>query len=689
VTLDAFFFNSPAAAPDATSVAAWARPSTFDAGAFGFAAPVRDSEDLQRVLALPRRPHLDLERHEDGAYDPSTAALVAHMNQRLQRPDNRARACRCRELRPPPADQPHAWPCIQSLQPEQAFALYEASIAGGLFGSIVAGGGKSALNFLLPVVMGLQPAVALVPSSLVKQLALEHELWSEHWLTANLVLHTTATKAPRAGRLVAGRPAVHVVPYNILSDEASTRLLEDLNPKLVMGDECHRISAEGSVRRSRLLRFSASHSETRFCWYSGTPTDKSVKDYAAQIALALRRGSPVPLSPKESERWAAALDPDPSAEPGALAALCAPGETLDDGFRRRLRDTRGVVATRASGVGAALNLREREAPPIPPVIAQLLDQPWETPAGEELETALESEDYLRTIACGFYYAWVFPDLRYYTDERGNRKLVPDDAAVVEEWLARRKAWRREVRDKLYRREVHLDSPELVERAAQRAHQREFMSRGLWPGTWPGYPGEDYRGDLPAWPAKTYVAWCGVRDRVRVVTEARWVDDYLARDAAAWATSRQRRTSGSAASRAGIVWYSHDALGQRIAKLAGLPLHNGGPGGDDRLRAERGERSIVCSIRAFGEGFDGLQRVFSEQLVVNPPSSGRAWEQLLARLHRKGHRAPEVDTWVYRHVRAMRCAIDRAVRRARYVQGHWDQSQRLLAANCDFELELDE
>ncbi len=184
----------------------------------------------------------------------------------------------------------------------------------------------------------------------------------------------------------------------------------------------------------------------------------------------------------------------------------------------------------------------------------------------------------------------------------------------------------------------------------------------------------YTGDLPTWRSESWARWRDVKNRVPHVQEAVWVNDYLARDAADWARASK-----------GIVWYEHAAFGAMVAKLADAPLHTGGPKAEARILAEKGDRSIVASINSHGEGRNGLQFLFAEQLVTWPPASGKEWEQFLGRLHRRGQRADVVYTYVYRHVPEMRESIDRAVRLAKFVEGLTSANQRLLGADVEWAL----
>lgn len=610
--------------------------------------PITASDDLQRVLALPRRAPVDL----DDPDNPTSLALVDLLSERLGYANPK---CQCHTL---------GRQCITKLNPAQAWALYEMALVGGLLGPLSVGAGKTALNILAPMVLpGVKLAVLLVPPNLVAQLVREYDLWSQHFRVPSIVFDS-GTK----GRLYTGRPALHVVPYSRFSRPESTALLESLRPDLIIADEAHSLRYSTATRTRRLLRYFAAHPDTRLCCWSGTLTTKSVKDYAHLSALSLREASPLPLDPAVVEEWSLALDPlDVPAPAGALLDLCKPGEPLQVAYYRRLVETRGVVATKAGSVGASILIHERVPPAMPAALTQMLALLRKTatrPDGEELVDALQVARSARELACGFFYRWKYP--------RGE----PEE--LITKWLGARKNWHKELREQLQHPAEHLDSPLLCARAAIRAYQHCEPPLGR---------GVPYEGDLPVWPAKAWPEWHEVRESVQPESEAVWVDqtghagvapiagaDYLVRDAAAWAKEHR-----------GIVWYEHDAFGRRVAELAGLPLHAGGPDAEAKILAEKGDRSLVVSIKAHGTGRDGLQRLFSKQLIANPPGSGGAFEQLLGRLHRLGQPADEVETWVYRHTPEMRDAIDRAVQQARYIEGTMGTLQKLLAATCTFDV----
>jgi len=643
----------PHMAPSNLSLDAW---RNAQANAIAFAGltsrpPVPDSVDFRRVNALPRRRQVDLGVNPaTSALNFEAQALIEIMNERLRRKDWQRKDCKCESM---------GRRCITSLQAPQAWALYEAPLVGGLIGHLAVGSGKTALNFLMPMVMrDCKQVVLLIPSNLLKQLINEYRLWKEHWNVPRMMwgLHQGEMLPEIHDKL----PVIHVVAYSKLSIATSTKLLKDLNPDLLIADECQRLKNLESARTSRFVKlFTENDHPLRFCGWSGTVTSTGLSDYAHLAAFALREGSPLPIDPREVLNWSLCIDPsDRPAAAGVLRNFCAANETTNDGFRRRILETWGMVATKAGAVEMGLLLDERVPPPLPKELQTKLTAlrtEWVRPDGEELIDALEVAAAARQLACGFFYRWRFPKM---PKDPTTGKLTKESEAIIDDWREKRKAWRKELRTKLKSREDHLDSELLCTQAAIRGCQNP-----------------PYKGELPVWNARNWTAWERVKDTVEHETEAVWVDDYLVNDCVDWGKKHK-----------GIIWYEFDAFGRRVGDLSGLPVHSGGPNAEKEILAEKGDRSIIASIRSNSTGRDGLQRVFHKQLVANPPSAGETWEQLLGRLHRIGQEAEEVETYVYRHTDEMAAAIDRAVMQAKYVNETVGSNQKLLVCSCTFVLD---
>jgi hypothetical protein len=639
ISTDALGKTTPKVALESLTAKAGFAPHAWQSTApdQGFKAPVSDSEDLQRVLALPRRPPVTTDSER-------AAALVELMTARFARVNN---ACECRSR----------WKrdCIKTLRPIQAIALYELGIAGGLVGAIGTGHGKSFLDMLSPLALqqtrGCETAVVLIPPKLVTQFISDYELLSQHFHVPSLVVHGQSYV-----QLVEGAPTLHVLPYSRLSGEKYTTKLDEIAPDFIIADEFQNIANPDSVRTGRVLLYADSHEELRAVILSGSLSDDSINDYAHGSALSLKRGSPLPLKPDNVQDWARAIDPsDWPAPPGALLKLCDPGEHVQCGFHRRLVDTLGFIATQEPSIDAELCIEERRPPTMPEEVAEALKalrDTWKRPDGEELVDALSVARCARELAAGFFLYWYFPKING----------VPQSPTKILEWLDARKEYRCEQREMLRDRGPHFDSPLLVTRAARRFHgdesydEADRLARGLPP--------------LPVWGSRHWPRWRDTKETIKYETRTMRVHDYLARDAAEWAMMNR-----------GIVWYRNPSFGRWISELSGLPLY--GVGGrelktDKGAIVEDGTRSIVVSAETYGTGFDGLQPIFDDQLITQPMSSSVKWEQLLGRTFRIGQPSPVIRASVYRHTPELSDAVDDALARAEYVQRTLGSPQKLLS-----------
>lgn len=573
--------------------------------------PVGNSSDLERILALPRRPAFD--EHRD-----SRAQVDAYTTE-FRRPGGK-----------------------MTLRPSQAFCLDEARRVGGLVALLGVGTGKTLLGLTLPLALGVKRAVLLMPPQLKTQL-LERNYpdLSEHWRLPNVV---------GAGLVYPDTDAViYPIAYSELSSLTKADVLERIQPEAIIADEAHNLRRLESARTKRFLRYvlaaSKAGSLKSLCLMSGTLAQDSIEDLRF-VCYALGKYAPVPWDVGTLRAWADALDPvDRPSPPGELVRLCAPGESPRSGFRRRLVETPGVVATTTSPLAVKLVYRERplETPKTVRDVLAEMHRTWTTPWGEEIEDALTFSRYARQIAAGLLYRRTWPR---------NEPL-----AVRQEWLEARAEWFREVRAYLTRpaavtgRSV-LDSPKALELAATDGRR----------------------------PSRNFDRWSAVRNEAEPDQVAVWVDDFLVRDAIAW--GREHR---------GVIWYEHDALGRRIAAEGGYALIDGGASGEAVLgaldaarRAGREHPTVVASRPARGTGTDGLQYHFWEQLITTTSSNGARTEQLLGRLHRLGTEARTITTWVYRHTPEMAAALDNARREAAFLLETTGNEQKLCVAEFEFE-----
>lgn len=639
-------------APAGWAPQAWQSKAPTEA--WGHKAAVGYSDDVARVLQLPRRaPELDgTERAE---------ALIDIMTERFARPIQSG--CRCATIDP---DRHREEGCITRLRLVQAATLYEIGICGGVLGAVGTGHGKTLIDLLAPLAygaVGIRKCLLLVPPKLIEQLQLDYEYYGQHFKMPQIVVHgtdfvNTLTRMMTTVHLERDAPELHVMSYTKISLKQSTDWLEAvLRPQAIIADEVHKLrNISTTATGSRVARYMDANRATRFVGLSGSLTSKKLQDMTHLAGWALRGGSPMPIDPDTAADLARAVNPsDDPADPGPWLGICAPGESFRDGFSRRIIETLGFISTNASSIETPLHIRERPAPPIPHEIEEYLKMgrgilPGQSgpqrPDGEELVTALDINRNALQLACGFYYRWIFP-----------RAVLPRDVPLIEDWRLKRGLYMREVREKLKSRDEHLDSELLCRYAAERYHGLRDKTKGL-----------------PTWNSRHLLAWYEIKDKVYYETETVWISDFLVNDTIAWAREQP-----------GVIWFQHGAFGDRVASIGRIPLFGAGDDAKERLlgnhkkgiRGEDGSRSVLLSLKALGTGTNGLQHRFSRALVANPSSSAEGWEQPLARLHRPGQNAPEVITDFYQHTDEMEKIVSDALKAAYYVQGILRNPQKIV------------
>jgi hypothetical protein len=421
---------------------------------------------------------------------------------------------------------------------------------------------------------------------------------------------------------------------------------------------------------------------------------RSIKDVTHLSAHALGLGSPYPLLPKNVEAFAKIMDP--SHTPDTNSDLCNKlkqafgvktevdraffvsafinNDEVLSGYREHIIRTPGVISTKSSAVTCSITVRERKAPKIPQLVQEALAKVriGFRPDGEELVDAAETALCARAVAAGFYHYWAFPKhpCNCVKTSEGEVLEICSECLLIEDWYAKRKPFNKELRSKCMNGEPYLDSRKLCEEAAERAYRQPA-----------------YSGELPLWPAVTWPEWSAIRDKVDYDERIRWVGSkenpedpegwYLAKDAALWAQEK-----------IGIVWVQTPALGQLIARLAGINYHGGGSDAETKIHAEDGKKSIVASYRAHGTGRDELQFKFFRQLQVEPLASGDMYEQFFGRLAREGQQEDTIETEIYRHVYEFRDAYRKAKSLAQFIEAKTGNRQLLLCADDDFDSDDD-
>lgn len=492
-----------------------------------------------------------------------------------------------------------------NIWPLQNAALHEIYEAHGGLLLLGVGEGKSLISLMAAEVLDSKRCVLLVKPQLRNKL-----------LTQDLPYYSKHFSLPL--------DRIHVISYNELSSAEKADTLNKLRPDLLISDECHCLSLRNSTRTRRFMRYFKENPGTRFVGLSGTISKRSILNYAHLLELALGKNSPLPLNFRVLEEWSKALDTE-ECSPGALMKLCEPEENVRSGYRRRLVETPGVVASVESSIGTSLIIAARPLT-LPSIVKAELERLYdEWTVGEEVLTdAMALSRVARQIISGFYYIWKWPE--------GRRDG---------EWVDARRGWHRSVREYLqHTNREGMDSPLLLARAA---------IAGKWP--------------CPDWGP-----WDAVRDRPEPETLPVWLSDFMVADAIKWGKERLKTN--------GIIFYEHFAIGTMISKFGGFPLY--GAGMDASTSDPSREPVIVCSMKSQSEG-KNLQ-AWSNILITSPPANGLAWEQVIGRIHRPGQEADECVVDVYLHCDENKRAFEQALKDAAFIEETQGQKQRLLFAN---------
>lgn len=464
-----------------------------------------------------------------------------------------------------------------SLRPLQALALHDIGVCGGGFLPLDVGEGKTLTSALTPYVLGAKRPLLLLPANLIQKTAREFRELSRHWLVPS---------------------SIRLMSYQMLGLVQSARDLEIYEPDLIIADESQKLKNRDAAVTRRVERYLEAHPNTKVVAMTGTIQRKSIRDFAHILRWALKDKAPVPMRDSEVDEWALALDETIENEfrriqPGALLSLATPEDIAEygelvaarRGFRRRLRETPGVVASAESGtaVEAGLTIKAIRYDVSPEIrgFYETLRNEKIAPTGEELWEAAEVWKHARELALGFCQRW--------------------DPPAPEDWKAARKAWFQFVRGVLQRSRT-WDSPDHVAQAC----------------------------DAGKLPSDKLEAWRKIKDSFIPNPVPVWHDDAALKVCAKWMR------------RPGLVWVGHVPFAERLSEMTGAKYYGAkGLASDGEFIDDAdNSKAIVVSSDANREGRN-LQRKWHRNLIVTMPEGWDVFHQLVGRTHRPEQPASEV------------------------------------------------
>lgn len=550
---------------------------------------------------------------------PEHAALVNELTDLLSVTD------RCTGKPTGPYDLCDVCGAPTKLRLVQALALHDAGICEGVFGPIGVGEGKTLITLLVSYILSAKRPMLLLPAGLIEKTNRDREKLHRHWDLPN---------------------NVRLFSYEMLGRVQAAGELENYNPDLIIGDEIQKLKNLDAARTRRVVRFMDAHPETKFAAFSGTIMDRSLLEFGHILRWCLKGdAAPIPSSENEFTEWALALDEKVDElrryDVGALLDL-DDSEDEDDtvpeitrarrGFQKRLVETPGVVATSGEGESVKCSIYVKAitykmAPITDQHLARLRSE-MVTPDDWDI-TPVDVWRHARELAIGFHQIW--------------------DPRPPEDWRDARREWFSFVRGVLSRSDT-IDSPD---------HVATIIDAG-----------DLKSGEAPL------EKWRAIRDTFTPNPVPVWHDDSALKVAAAWMSRKGARP--------GIVWTEHVPFAERLSSMTGAPYF--GPRGLDasgEIFIEDADAGpIIASIDANREGLN-LQWKWSRNLIVSPQESPSVWQQSIARTHRPGQSADEVDVDVFlgclEHQNAWRKARAGAIA----VRDTTGAEQKLLLADVEW------
>lgn len=543
---------------------------------------------------------------------------------------------------------------ISGLNKNQSAFLHAIEHTGGAIGAIAVGGGKAAAALLSGVASNADCTIVLCPPATKRQLHRTHSEWKPYF------------QMPKG---------LHIFSYDKVSRDPGIlpRTIRNAKQVMLACDEVHSLANAGSARTMRVRRFLDENPHVMFCGLSGTITSKSLHQMSHLFQWALGDKSPLPMP--ESDYLAAWANVcDVKGRPGNIdwhmterlvvwgkgAPLGSFGNTegkqhaAREALAKRIRTAPGVVATTGGALGTSLIIEDTDGPVVSASVesrlADIIDRQEITYTDEDghQQTEILLDDAAiwragRTASLGFIYVWDWPK-----DDNG-RPIIDHD------WQDARSDWNSTVRAELKHHAAEgYDSPGTI---------RDVIVMELAAGR-AGPVHEMYR----KWEPHSKKRWDG---QPVPPTKAIWFDDGPLQYVVDHAKTNRTQT---------IYWYHSKAVAEKLVELGfpGPVVRAGEP--VPKKSKKNAFKHLALSIPSHGTGLNLQDR--HSNFVIEPPSGGKMWEQMLARTHRPGQQADEVICYVMRHTEPFKKAIESAMKDAKYMETLNGQ-QKLLYATLNF------
>ena len=425
-----------------------------------------------------------------------------------------------------------------------------------------------------------------------------------------------------------------ILSYEKLSYHTGISLLKDLKPDLIVCDEAHKLKSMDSARTKRLGTYIFQNRATKFVVMSGTLLNQSLHDLAHLAEWALRDQSFLPRNSRDVE----ALDQILKGEANKYQYAQFRELNSRKKFLSRISSCSGVVITNQENVKSSLRLNTWRLK-MPEALKDAIRTCFDEGVVEGLEgfdidlDAIEESDHLWEDADGFASRGLHQlslGCIYYWDWQGERN---------DDWLSARREWSR------------------AKRTIKGFNLEGYDSDFLIESNFDGLPAEVVEFFQTA-----YEDWQDLKSFIPPPKKKEWISDYIVD-----ACKKYLEASTSPC----ILWVNLQEVGSRLSSELNIPYFGAG------TEPPKEAQNCLLSIKAHATG-KNLQ-AWRNNLVVHPVSDPSLLEQLIARTHREGQLADEVEITFFTHS-IFGSSLNRATKQAYVVQESTNQPMRLCYAD---------
>ena len=528
------------------------------------------------------------------------------------------------------------------LLPEQADMILQYINSEGLLGIAAAGTGKTLTSFLVAntafsgkLCEKKDRILMFVPSDLTDQLRSNME-WARKRIHFPAKTYFFKDHGPD-GRLALAKsrkPGIYVMGYGLLQTKNAEEILQELSPGLITADECHKIMGK-SARSRRVEHYLKANEDCNLVMLSGTMIKRKVVELHKLAQYALRDNLPLPKPWIQAALLSEAMSPTGGMIPMDKIRMCRDlvdwaGEqyngdardmtdTLRRAYNKRLRSAPGVFLSTGSNVPSSLifhiheGAMEGEGSEELKAYIQEVEATWTTPSGDQFDCALMKFKWINELSQGYFNELQWPEDHPLLEEAQEVQAIKNDLSTQ---------YRKFIEG---RHRPGLDTPFLIA-SNMYLHGSKNVPQEMY-DTWRAWKERSANEELPE-RERSFVRVCDHKVALALKT---------------WEKIDKKDKSG------GIVWYYHQGYGTWLVELfkkqyGDRVIHC--PSGTDVEALCRTQdltgKILICSISAHGTGVDGMQKHFRKHLYAQDLHGIDESEQSIARLHRTGQEADEVE-----------------------------------------------